>query len=484
MEQQGGRFLERSRKDGFWYIVPYKRAVDKTSQGLRERERDDEGGTMASVPHQFTGERTHKLSDLADVAIAHATRADGLPRSASEIGTSKSRSAPPTAAAPAPPRVRPAPPPAAPVRQTPQAQSPARTERDVSPLPPTMEPRQSSMFRLLKDTKLLPAESALILGPNRPTPVPNTQHAVAERQAAAAAAAAHAAAQHDRLYPQTPQHAMAAAVQAAALYGNAGSPYGHYHSSPQQAAAAAAYMMAAAKPAPALTRLTSQVSDWLNSFWPVQPRAGEGSPPVSEVPDATSAPAPAMSELPRGVAPPIVTIPPPEPPGPIQINTIPPLQKAENPKGKETEPKQTNETTADKVDDDDEKVTESLSDAPPLLDASRPSMAPTELEHSVSATLLKLASTPSKFFSGISALFVDDDEAKGPPRKASPVTTMTTSDTEPPVIAGTKRSKASLLDDDEEDKTMPTMGTKKRRTSLLDDYEDSEVDARMRTVYK
>jgi hypothetical protein len=40
VEQQHGRFLERSKKNGFWYVVSYKRAVDKTSQGLRERERE------------------------------------------------------------------------------------------------------------------------------------------------------------------------------------------------------------------------------------------------------------------------------------------------------------------------------------------------------------------------------------------------------------------------------------------------------------
>jgi hypothetical protein len=42
VQQQGGRFLDRyinKKKPEFWYPVSYKRAVDKTSQGLRERER-------------------------------------------------------------------------------------------------------------------------------------------------------------------------------------------------------------------------------------------------------------------------------------------------------------------------------------------------------------------------------------------------------------------------------------------------------------
>ena len=41
VEQQNGRFLERDEHTGFWYPVPHKRAVNKTSQGLRENDRDD-----------------------------------------------------------------------------------------------------------------------------------------------------------------------------------------------------------------------------------------------------------------------------------------------------------------------------------------------------------------------------------------------------------------------------------------------------------
>jgi len=102
VEQQGGRFLERNRKNGYWYTVSYKRAVDKTSQGLRERDRDDdnnsgggstggggEGGAdnnqkdlNVQVPEPFSGRRTGKdgpnLSDLAEVAIAHANRSGGV----------------------------------------------------------------------------------------------------------------------------------------------------------------------------------------------------------------------------------------------------------------------------------------------------------------------------------------------------------------------------------------------------------------------
>jgi hypothetical protein len=81
VEQQGGRFLEHEKATGLWYVVPYKRAVDKTSQGLRERDRDldddDNERVMdpAQVPESFQGKSNAgptNLSDLAAVAVAHA----------------------------------------------------------------------------------------------------------------------------------------------------------------------------------------------------------------------------------------------------------------------------------------------------------------------------------------------------------------------------------------------------------------------------
>ena len=38
-----GRFLECHQTTGLWYPVPYKKAVDKTSQALRERARESDG---------------------------------------------------------------------------------------------------------------------------------------------------------------------------------------------------------------------------------------------------------------------------------------------------------------------------------------------------------------------------------------------------------------------------------------------------------
>lgn len=508
VEQQGGRFLERSRKDGFWYSVPYKRAVDKTSQGLRERERDDEAGAPPmAVPHQFSGQAPHKLSDLADVAIAHATRMDGLPRTASElIGASGYRPAvvapaPPSSRGPAPPMrgPPPLPPPrsAVPSPRTsapppprsavpPASAQPQRLEtKDFAPLPPTLEPRQSSMFRLLKDTKLLPAESTFVMGPNTP------QVGYSRAVAAAAAAKQEAAAPH------------------------AGMQYGVSPAPPPYAYGAAAAAPPAPPPsagAPALTRLTSQVSDWLNSFWPV-PARGESA---AAAPGGGGAfargygapPAAAAAAPPKGVAPAIQMIPPPEPQGPIQINTIPPMMK---PSGAEAQQPQRasqqgsphyaaaaakqsayQDAAAAKMEPTTAKPNENRAANEACNDdakeaAGRPSLAPTELEHSVSATLLKLATTPSRFFSGISALF-DEDEPRPPvavsTETSASAATVKTGNSPPPIVAGTKRSKASLLDDDDSgDEAAAVFPVKKRRTSLLDDYEESPREARMRNVY-
>ena len=219
VEQQGGRFLERNRKNGYWYTVSYKRAVDKTSQGLRERDRDDDnnsgggstgggaggGGTNSNqkdlnfqVPESFSGRRTGKdgpnLSDLAEVAIAHANRSGGV----APGSRAPSFSAPTTTNGMATAmnlnqkrsngmigafndgsnnvdnmnlmsqnkRAR--------MDGNPvmtnmnlgnfgsSGMGEALTGEDDMPLPPTLEPRQSSMFRLLSQTHLLPSQTSTL----------------------------------------------------------------------------------------------------------------------------------------------------------------------------------------------------------------------------------------------------------------------------------------------------------------------------------
>jgi len=269
VEQQGGRFLDRCKTTGNWHTVPYKRAVDKTSQGLREKDRDNKDGNSnsnnnSSVPIQFSGKNKlgskggPNLADLADVAIAHANRAMEPPLSQPKRGAAVNKTAArrtqkqQAAAAKAngnndsnnnnnsgskkrshEKQSQPAPmgilrggssyhsseynasssssqqqqqPHNKRARMAPNTTSFALD--DVEPLPPTTQlaMRQSSMFRLLKHTKLMPGVSS---GPVDP-------------------------------------------------------PYGMQHQQQHQQS----YGMGGGDP-PTLTRLKSQVSDWLQSFWPL-----------------------------------------------------------------------------------------------------------------------------------------------------------------------------------------------------------------------
>jgi len=608
VQQQGGRFLERSRKDGFWYVVPYKRAVDKTSQGLRERDRDDDddgggGGGSASgqssstpaatvtVPYQFSGQRAQKLSDLADVAIARANQMDGLPRSASGLmaSTGMTAAADSNTATKHPPQRSPtivprmaktAPPPPPPPQQQQQQQQPQQqpqrkkpqqrslpisqpvTRVDVKrpppptaaqppppppqqqqqqqqrmeskdaaslqPLPPSLEPRQSSMFRLLRDTKLLPMESAYggsllhSSAYNQHYPYPPTTAAMAQQQQQ----------QQQQQRMPTQQGATGPAVNSASVYGNGyGSrgdgrdhdvaraaalyelanglgvpPYGGPYAATAAAVAAAQQQQqqqsrvpahAWDKNPPALTRLTTQVSDWLNSFWPVPaPTATAAAPGAS--PAAT-----APSRVPARTAPPIVMISPPEPHGSIQINTIPPMEHA-NRKNEEEQNKEDDVEVQSRPAPSQDSTESRTDTSPPPLGDAKPTVmfqesstfrsTPTELEQSVSATLLKLASTPSRFFSGISMLFGEDDDDTATDKTATTTTLksgpqVAGSADGPPILAGTKRSKASLLDDDSDDEDEDdgnnkySTTTKKPRSSFVNDYEDSSMKAKFRTTY-
>jgi hypothetical protein len=530
VEQQGGRFLERcAGKSGFWYPVPYKRAVDKTSQGLRERDREDgndgngnndgedeEANTF--VPDSFKGNSnaTPNLCDLADVAIAHANASRGgqglQPHSQQmkrpSLGGGKSKSAMKKQAAVPSKRnsktsisknatssvvtagttnpnnnrsswsqMSPPPPPgaiggsrAAPLPRQPDnanlSSAAAAADEDLVPLPPTLEQRQSSIFRLFQTAKLLPNSSTALnsglwsqnspslasvtnndssdgsvpstssnnfnnsgghgttqqspqqqsyspgrLGPNgamngnysfaHPGAPNNIMGAppgqYATNPAAAAALYEYASQQYPRGGPPPPPYLAAGLSALVAGVNGAQPPYSNSPSlSPPNAGSMNNNGNNGADSAPALTRLTSQVSDWLYSFWPVAssrmesvagPMSGvsgsptrnsmgqeKGSQQQQKRPDPLGADADSdedngavqppsnkrksmgpysdmvhnqtQSQAKRAsltnkqekdnerdarkrfaLAPPIVTVPPPRPPGPVHITTIPPLQK-------------------------------------------------------------------------------------------------------------------------------------------------------------
>jgi hypothetical protein len=180
VEQQGGRFLDRDKSNGKWLKVSYKRAVDKTSQGLRERDRDDDasgdddeenGADPVTVPESFSGRNAKvNLNELASVAIQHANSgvvrapsahlpAPHLGGAISSLGTFAGQYNPMMARQPMEAML-------SPEMQQQRVMSAALKQQrmeefndDMNPLPPGLAMRQSSMFQMLKHVQLLPGVS-------------------------------------------------------------------------------------------------------------------------------------------------------------------------------------------------------------------------------------------------------------------------------------------------------------------------------------
>jgi hypothetical protein len=240
VQEQQGRFLERDFDTGVWYVIPYKRAVDKTSQGLRERERDD--GPMSA----------RQVTDMKAL-LQYPEGPPPVP----------SRKPPPASQ----------PPPSSHHRKTqtlPAAamSQPASTAATVPPpatlhRQPTMTPlpvvgadtqllREASFYRLLKHTQLLPHQTSMM-----------TTTTTDFRNFAAPAAIPTV----PTYYPNPPPSLATPAMARMPPYG-------------------------AGPAAPGLTRLTSQVSDWLNFFWPAEHErpAPAAVPPAKEEEEAAAPP--------------------------------------------------------------------------------------------------------------------------------------------------------------------------------------------------
>jgi hypothetical protein len=699
VEQQDGRFLERDLRTGFWYPVQYKRAVDKTSQGLRERDRDESngggnneaksdddetaagsGGTGRSsepfaVPESFSGKSKTppNLRDLAQVAIDSANR--DLQASQSY---SKQQAWPPPRAAvaaqaptvdgphvahqPQQPRQphqmhpagvplpasdnrvnnvyaalkRPSPPPTShatggeslstpPPSLVPAASrgSSRLSEDDLTPLPPTMQMRESSMFRMLKHTQLLPKPSSLprrtstkdLSGSASPPP---SQHrgqsivagsynrrlpkalniqnipfsAVAAEKATTAKTKQQAALQpyyntqygeapppHNAyaMYPhpapsyppphglqpsplgydllhRVPRHqppplvplpqrnqpkppsrlqreqsytrqayscqppSALALASAAATAGSNGPPDPHAHlqqhqqqhhqqqhhqqqhqqQQQQHQGHAGEYQQQqqqqhqqqfiptmeygqeqqlaqtptqnTGSPAPALTRFTSQVSDWLNSFWPTDSaNAGRQTSAMLD-----------QENLSQGSHAESADLPPPDEPIVPSISmswttsssTIPnsnPSRKRKAHAALPRLPYGVRGSSGIKAVGND-----------PSSAALDGLLQPTELEHGVSATLLKMAGAPSKLFSGLTSFFSD----RGISASAAAGTTNNMSQTGSIGVAQSLLpiTPAAVADEMGRGSSSSSSMAKKSQASLLDDYEESPMEARLRTV--
>lgn len=580
VEQQEGRFLERDLKTGFWYRVPYKRAVDKTSQGLRERDRDDTSAFQnddeisrgpVHVPESFSGKSKlpPNLTALAQVAIDSANRdepksisartvppAQAIPakRSYTKRAKKSPDQVPPLArhastaqpvgqpraaklSVPMPPASRPAfvPPEvyrehvSLPTKATaahitsgqramqdavdfflPPAEaatSPAE-EEDMTPLPPSLEVRESSMFRLLKHTHLLPTSvaSAFAFEPTHPLKLPprparaELQHEYDSRRkqqeqepashptqssslTTAASRPSLAATTHP---PPEPESYIPPPVPMAPNYNEfltepfTTPVYGgltqqqrheqvtHYlkqqqevssfqQQQKQQLPQQQQHLQPEAIP-PAMTRFTSQVSDWLNSFWPtdtlntgrqasiqqVQQTAATLAPPAK---DDTQ---PLDMKMPASMA---VAVP-----SKLSHRASAPSRKR---KAQSSLPRLPYGGSDDGGDDNNYDIDGHASSYPFPYRGTMP----TELEQSVSATLLKLAGSPSRFFSGLTSFF-------GETGVSAAVTNQPPQDDEVMPWDDDRKAPAAIM----------ASSTKKSQNNLLDDYDESPMEARLRSL--
>ena len=287
----------------------------------------------------------------------------------------------------------------------------------------------------------------------------------------------------------------------------------------------------AAAPVLPLTRLTSQMSDWLSSFWPVaasapQADAGAATTAAANVaaarggmlpgavatvggqlttqPEAPNfraaipmikAPVPTandpltfkmkkqtISSFQRDVAPRIINVPPLRI-DPVQINTIAPLKRTAigSTEGGPPSLQQTKEEQCKRKSAPAEAQLQngsqqygSASEEPAPTDDSAPP-APTELEQSVSATLLQLAGTPSKLYTGFTSFFGsrsdNRDEAgndEDPPPPSAVMMPGSNGSTQP--IPSAAASSSAMV------------GTKRSSSSLLDDHEETPMEQRVRAA--
>ena len=593
--------MDKDRKSNTWFEVTYKRAVDKTSQGLRERERDDDNTTVSAdskpiimPPPERTGSTTLGMisqqppqqqqqqqsvlgASITPKKTSFAVNLEttlqpqptnpnhvgmGAVSTGTTVGVLKKRTNPAYGASvhygDSESKVK---------RM--RAESPTTEEEDLAPLPPTLQQRESSMFRLLTNTKLLfahgetpgalpgqhqqsqqsqpatnprsgmsqyPTKLNNLGNPNQVNTVTRGKgsllqlNRMSKQQPSLAKETQEARHQSDLKKMQEEafrQQLLGQQQQQQMFLGQASLFNAQQQSIVPPMATTMGTQPAVPEPAPqptpvgsapALTRLTSQMSDWLTSFFPVATRgesianfgargesianfkpvaannegAGNHNSMVANGSHgqqnrqqaATGGPqldsarlyeelaqnghrnaATKVAKFEREVAPKIVNLPPPKVEIP-EINTIPPMRdNGVIYHGEQEQNYQSSQMEASAPKRNKRKSGHSL---PELPRDTGTLLAPTELEQSVSATLLKLASTPSRLYNGISSLFgssrdtgMDDSNNGG--------------------MMGSKRNSTSLLEDDEEDEISMEMrmrgmrgGRPSNRSLLEDEDEDSE----------
>lgn len=481
--------MERSRKSGMWYVVPYKRAVDKTSQGLRERDKDD-GPKITNLPASLRGAVNGgkvpkpNLSDLAQVTMAQA----GMP-------------------------IRSQKPPPQPLSKTARHQH-QQQQRQKS----IQQQRQQQMMQ----------QQQLQM----PNPCSNINFGMEPPDSMVAATPGNSAALEDPLSPQpgllssqssmfrlfsrfggggrndnANQQQMGGATRSSwtmGFVGGGGVSNNMINNNnnqimnninmnmnpadpafagtvntqqqmqiqemqrqqmqqlelqqmqqrqQQQQQQRRQQQQDGSVPAPSLTRLTTQVSDWLTSFWPVNKTGAAARAPGANQQPLQDPSNPMGYNDKTGFA------------DMHQINSARNMQQQQmmamindSKPGMNVAPS----LGAAQMDD---------GDAPIPPSAGR-------LESSVSTTLLKLASSPSKIFAGISTFFSsNNNEDELPPADTNLFDEVTNNEDD------NKSSSNSIPPPPPSGLGMPVGRRSSRKSSdLLDDYEETPMEARLRAV--
>ena len=432
VEQQGGRFLEKEKQTGKWQRIEYKRAVDKTSQGLREREKKTTNTDSKGRSHQW-GEDNYPQQTLQnDESNLHSFDY----RDALEALNA--------------------------LNSYPEATS-VKDATEIALDQAIGLPRKTSDFILRRAKRALEEGTTIdntIMGDSSTKPSPKRR--AMERGALQ---------QPATLLPKPPAlpcvfEGHPAGTTSNLLYAA--------HPSTEEVSRPIHNNNNDNTVPPPLSRLTSQVSDWLNSFWPVPSIMDAATTStVAAIPDSHTATTTTTTTstnfsnfglneqtvnlpntnrsvrqfagAPVQVAPPIVVRLPsrmrPQQPK-IQIQTIPPLKKKKA---------FTNESYSTK-----NNVTMTDRQSPSFDATLEAPPATTELEQSVSATLLKLAAAPSRIWNGL----MTTSTMLFSPNSEHHVATSTT--------AGGMSYTSTANDDKVED--------------LLDDYEETEEEARLRHI--
>ena len=539
VEQQNGRFLEREKNSGDWYTIPYKRAVDKTSQGLREKDRELDDADEAKKVEYRKREYDSGLTGRANKAPTLEAMTTGVIQRAksAQYAHPKPMGRRPSIAAGS----------VAPVVLQQPRTTPTTTDHnlmsptdDLMPLPPTMHFRESSMFRNLQGTSLLQTPSDTFQANKQPRHIlpkgtenlsQNSPTVVVQRKTSSATLPRRISGHVGQSFKQLPHTARTMQIPPKgtqkqppydALPGKVVPMMVPLQQQQQQQQQKWQHPMSPAKPGPSLTRFTSQVSDWLNSFWPT-PAASESHAAVGhrssvqqvqnimaqlEPPNnhnsataAAAAPLPPVQhhqELqpsPEAVAA-VAGMPPPEAASkvtykekekPVVTAAAHQPQQASREEAKDKEdskpaawPAQNNKKLSPRTkinkrksssfssmpalpyagnssnDDDDDAISSEYRLTAAAAGGGDDSSNLTELEQSVSATLLQLATSPTRLFSGFTSYFADDLEDSGSHKRKR------RSD----VSHGSNKKKKAA----------------RKRDSLLDDYEESPMEARLRRV--